>query len=98
MSMLPIGGFMSLTTEAAIWERVIHPRGKMSKQTARAILDLSFSTEDQERMRALAAKNKEGSLTNGEELELDHFCRVGRTLTILKSRARKLLKNGRARE
>jgi hypothetical protein len=89
---------MSLTTEAGIWERVIHPRGKMSKQTARAILDLFFSAEDQERMRELAAKNKEGGLTADDELELDHFCRVGRTLTILKSRARKLLKNGRPRE
>ncbi len=89
---------MSVTTEAAIWERVIHPRGKMSKQTARAILDLSFPAEDQQRMRELAAKSKEGGLTAEEELELDHFCRVGRTLTILKSRARKPLNNGRPRE
>jgi len=59
----------------------------MSKQTARAILDLSFPTEDVARMRQLAAKNKEGELTDEEELQLDHFCRVGRTLTILKSRA-----------
>jgi hypothetical protein len=89
---------MSVTTEASIWERVIHPGGKMSKQTARAILDLSFPAEDQQRLRELAAKNKEGGLTSEEELELDHFCRVGRTLTILKSRARKLLKNSRPRE
>ena len=89
---------MSLTTEAAIWERVIHPRGKMSKETARAILELSFPTGDQQRMRELAAKNKQGGLTPEEELELDHFCRIGRTLTILKSRARKLLNNGRPRE
>ena len=86
---------MSATTEAAIWERVIHPRGKMSRQTARAILDLSFPAQDQQRMRELAARNKQSRLTVEEEAELDHFCRVGRTLTILKSRARKLLKNAR---
>jgi len=68
----------------------------MSKQTARAILDLSFPADDQERMRELSAKNREGMLSAEEELELDHFCRVGRTLTILKSRARKLLNNGRS--
>ncbi|MCI0682347.1 MAG: hypothetical protein L0Y71_09600 [Gemmataceae bacterium] len=89
---------MPVTTEAAIWERVIHPRGKMSKQTARAILALSFPADDQQRMRELSAKNKEGALSAEEELELDHFCRVGRTLTILKSRARKLLNNDRWRE
>jgi hypothetical protein len=89
---------MSVTTEADIWERVIHPRGKMSKPTARAILDLSFPAEDQQRMRELAAKSKKRGLLTEEELELDHFCRVGRTLTILKSRARKLLKNGSHRE
>ena len=44
-------------------------------------------------MRQLAAKNKEGELTDEEELQMDHFCRVGQTLTILKARTRKLLKS-----
>ena len=35
-------------TEAEIWERVIHPRGRLSKQAARRILDLEFTEEDLE--------------------------------------------------
>lgn len=89
---------MRVTNEAAIWERVIHPTGRMSRQTARAILELSLPVEDQQRMRELATKNKEATLTAEEELELDHFCRVGRTLTILNSRARKLLNKGEAHD
>ena len=67
-------------------------------EQARAILDLSVPVDDQRRLRELSARNKEGILTPEEELELDHFCRIGRTLTILKSRARQLLKNSRPSE
>ena len=83
------------TTEAAIWEHVIHPEGELRhKDAARLILQLSFSPEERARMHELAAKNQEGSLTAEEESELDHYNRVGMVLSIMKSKARKLLKNG----
>ena len=83
------------TTEAAIWERVIHPNGKMSRETARHVLHLGFPDDEQARMHELAAKNQSGTLTPDEETELDNFCRVGTMLSILKSRARQLLKTRR---
>ena len=79
-------------TEADIWERVIHPRGRLSKQAARRILDLEFTEEDLARMRYLAARNRRGELTEDEEADLDHFCRVGTLLAILKIRAQGVLK------
>ena len=88
---------MSTTnTEASIWEHVIHPaRGLRHKDVARSILQLSFSAEERDRMHELAAKNQDGSLTVEEGSELDHYNRVGTVLSIMKSKARKLLRNGR---
>lgn len=84
------------TTEAQIWERVIHPAGELrSRDVARSILQLSFTPEECARMHELAVKNQQGSLTPEEESELDHYNRVGSLLSIMKSKARKLLKNGR---
>jgi len=82
----------SSTTEAAIWARVIHPNGELSPQTARAILKLEFPESDQQRMHELALKAQEGDLTPEEEVETDNFERAGTTLAILKSKARKVLK------
>jgi hypothetical protein len=80
------------TTEAAIWARVIHPNGKLTPKVARAILQLEFSADDQERMHELSQKVQEGCLTPAEQFEIDNFERVGNLLAILKSQSRKLLK------
>ena len=71
----------SNSSEAEIWERVIHPRGPMSKAAARRIVELAFSDEERSRMRALAALNRRGELSHDEEAELDHLCRVGALLS-----------------
>jgi hypothetical protein len=81
----------STPSEADIWERIIHPRGPMSKQAARRMLDLGFTDEDRARMHDLAARNRRGELSDDDEAELDHFCRVGTLLSILKTRARRVL-------
>jgi hypothetical protein len=84
------------STEASIWEHVIHPKGELRhREVARSILQLSFSPEERIRMHELAVRNQDGSLTVEEESELDHYNRVGTLLSIMKSKARKLLKNGR---
>jgi hypothetical protein len=80
------------TTEAAIWARVIHPNGVLTPAVARAILQLEFSDDDQERTHELSQKAQEGALTPEEQIEIDNFERVGNMLAILKSRSRKLLK------
>jgi hypothetical protein len=84
-------------TEADIWERIIHPGGRMSKDAARRIQDLGFADEDRARMHELAERNRRGELSDDEEAELDHFSRVGTLLTILKLRARRVL-NSRKRD
>lgn len=79
-------------TEAAIWARVIHPKGELTLPVARAILQLEFSEDDQERIHELSQKAQEGLLTPEEQFEIDNFERVGNMLAILKSQSRKLLK------
>jgi hypothetical protein len=51
-----------------------------------------LAAEDKDRMHWLAGQNKERKLSEEEESELDNFCRVGRLLSILKSKARKVLR------
>lgn len=82
-------------TEAAIWERVIHPEGQITRDVARHILQLGFSESEQRRIKELAARNRARTVTPEEETELDNFCRVGSMLSILQSRARRVLKSRR---
>lgn len=63
-------------TEAAIWERVIHPQGKMTVTAARQIVQLEFTDEERARMHELAEKNQSGTLSSEEASELDNYCRV----------------------
>jgi len=85
------------TSEMAILRRVVDPEKPFpSVEAARAILRLRFSARDQARMNRLAAKNREGKLTPAEEEELDNFIRVGQTLGILQSKARRSLKAHRS--
>jgi hypothetical protein len=58
---------------------------------ARHVLNLSWSERDEARMSELAVKNREGELTPAEQGELDTYVRVGLTLSVLQSRARKRL-------
>jgi hypothetical protein len=52
-------------TEAAIWSRLFRPTAKtLSVEAARSILRLEFTQEDKDRMHALAAKAREGSITS----------------------------------
>lgn len=83
------------TSEGAIWERIIHPTGPMSRATAERIVELEFTDEERQRMHELAKRNRAGTLPPGEYEELDNFCRVGSTLSYLKSRARQVLKSRR---
>ncbi len=77
------------TSEAAILSRVIRPdNGAWSKEAAQSVLQFDFPSADVERMNALAAKAREGSLSGSEEAELGHYRDVGRLLELLQSKAR----------
>jgi hypothetical protein len=79
-------------TEAEIWMRILHPDEELSPRVARAILGLSFPKNDIGRMHELSAKARAGTLTPEEDAEMDSFERVGSILSILKSKARQVLK------
>jgi hypothetical protein len=77
------------TTEAGILSRLIQPEtGGWDPQAARAVLSLSFSQADRERMTCLLEKSKADALTEEERSELLSFHGAGRTLEILKAKAR----------
>ena len=84
-------------SEMTILRRIVDAdRPILSPEAARAILGLDFAPRDRARMNRLAAKNREGKLTSAEDEELENFIRVGQTLGILKSKARRSLKrNGK---
>ena len=80
------------TSEMEILRRVIDPQEPfLSEEAARAILRLTFSSADSKRMNRLAAKNREGKLTPAEDEALNNYIRVGQTLGILQSKARRTL-------
>jgi hypothetical protein len=79
-------------TEAEIWLRILHPDEKLSPRVARAILGLSFPKDEVARMHELSAKARAGTLTPEEDAAMDNFERVGSILSILKSKARQVLK------
>ena len=80
------------TSEMAILRRIVDPEQPfLSTEAAKAILRLDFSAADRARMNALAAKNRKGKLTTSDEQELDNYIRVGQTLGILQSKARRSL-------
>jgi hypothetical protein len=80
------------TTEAALWLRILHPDGDLTPEVAHAVLKLAFPTDDVKRMRELSAKARAGTLAPDEESAMDEYERVGALLSILKSKARQVLK------
>jgi hypothetical protein len=84
------------TSEVAIFGRVLEPEeATLDIAAARALLALDFKQPDKERMRALLAKAKKGTLTASEKIEIDAYERVGHMLSLMKSKARRSLKAGR---
>jgi hypothetical protein len=80
-------------TEATVWTRLLEPnKPSIPADVARFLLRLKFPRTEIERMHALAAKAREGTLTTAEREEIDIYGRVGSMLSILKSKARVSLK------
>ena len=78
--------------EVGVWLRILRPDGNLSPEVARAILRLSFPQADKKRMHDLSAKARAGTLSRDEETEMDVYERAGAILSILKSKARLVVK------
>lgn len=85
------------SSEAALWGRLFDPTShELSIDLARYILTLRFPQPDIDRMHDLAEKARAGTLTLEEHMELDNYERVGHVLSLMKSKARKVLKGVRS--
>ena len=85
------------TSEIAIFGRLIKAdKGDLSRELAQYILTFGFDEDDQARMRDLAERNQEGSLSSEEREELQNYVKVGRLLALLHSKARRSLKAEKA--
>jgi len=83
-------------TDIAIIARVLgKEHGTLSLPMARHILACEFSEIDKTRMHDLAMRNQDDDLTEREKHELKAYAKAGTLLSILKSRARQVVrKNG----
>ena len=82
------------SSEAAILDRVIRPEaGGWPRPAAEAILGVNFAPKDRERMHLLLEKAQAGDLSPAEAEEAEHYRHIGRLLELLKSRARKSLRD-----
>jgi hypothetical protein len=90
---------MQLTTaddashkEVAILARVLgNGQDQMPADVARYILTLGFGKGDKARMRDLAVGNQDDALSPPEKGELIAYAKAGSLLSILKSKARRVL-------
>jgi hypothetical protein len=85
---------VAFSPEVGIWQR-IELEGILSPAAARALLKVRFSDTDVERMHALSAKARAGTLTPTDEAEMNGYERLGCLLDILHSKARRALKKQR---
>ncbi len=82
---------LDVTSDSAMFLR-LWDSAKLTPTLARQLLKLAWSESDQARMKELTQRNQNGELEAAEAEELDNYLRVGLTLSILQSRARKVLK------
>lgn len=80
-------------SEVAILARILgNEEGALSGQMARYILGRGFSRDDKARMHDLATRNQGDALSADEHDELLAYAKAGTVLSILKSRARRVLR------
>jgi hypothetical protein len=78
--------------EVSVFSRIADSsNAHMTKAAANGILALEFSSDDQLRLKELAAKARAGTLTRREKKEVEVFTRVGSMLSVLKSKSRRTL-------
>jgi hypothetical protein len=81
-------------SEVTILARVLgNEEGKLPPNMARYILNRGFSETDKARMHELAVRNQDDALSSEERKELFAYAKAGTLLSILKSRARRVLRS-----
>jgi hypothetical protein len=79
--------------EVSILARVLgNDQDELPAEMARYLLNLGFNARDKERMHELAIRNQDGDLSDDERDELFAYAKTGSVLSILKSKARRVLK------
>lgn len=74
---------------AEVWERTLQPgKADLPPDAAKYFLQLHFTDVDRQRMNALAAKARTGTLTAEEETDLANYMQMGWFLDLIKSKAR----------
>ena len=73
--------------ESSILDRLVLP-----PESARAVLSIKFTADDEERMGELMDRNNQGILTARELAEMEGYHRVGTFLGVLQAKARLHLK------
>lgn len=79
-------------SEITILVRVLgNDRGELPADMARYLLTLGFGEHDKARMHDLAVRNQDDALTVAEKDELFAYAKADTLLSLLKSRARRVL-------
>jgi hypothetical protein len=79
-------------SEITILARVLaNDEGQLPRDMARYILSLGFGERDKARMHDLAVRNQEDTLAPSEKEELFAYAKAGSLLSLLKSKARRVL-------
>jgi hypothetical protein len=80
-------------TEFDILSEVIAPeRGDLPLGVARFILDWKFSAKSIAKMDKLAARNRQGKISEKERDELERYLRVGSLVNLAQAKARRSLR------
>lgn len=81
-----------IPTTIAVWQRAIAPdAGQFDPAVARIFLELHLAPQDLDRADTLAAKARQGALSQDEDRELESYLTVSSALQFLKSKARRSL-------
>ena len=77
------------SSEAEILSKIVGPqKASLSAPAAKSLLKLRFTSAQERRMRELAEKNSDGTITGSERNEMEDFARVGNFLSLIQSKAR----------
>jgi hypothetical protein len=80
-------------SEVGILARILsNGHGQMPPTLARYLLAIGFSDADKTRMHDLAVRNQADALSAAERNELSAYAKAGTLLSILKSKARRVLR------
>lgn len=81
------------TTLSELLVRVIEPeKQELSQELAEFLARLQFPPQDQQRLKELAEKQRQGTLSEVEEAEMDGYIQVADLVEVLKAKALTSLK------